>query len=609
MDSPSKAIGIVLQIVKDEGNIEETLRSLQSYQLDAGYSLNIILWCTNCSKIYADSNRHILGLRVIQSGYTFLSSLKSSLNFVMQFKLVILCKAGVNLANCIDTILQKNIEYGDEVPLSAMGIRLFPHKPLQSGEKLREGVHWKGYDHEKEDRAVHCLTTDLCSFSVEVLKRIATLDFDINIDSAFDGMWISFVIGYYLNLTVWKIKCAEVNYIPNLCYNDSIPLPFYNHICKLNWPKGICNPYYRTSKRETTFLQISPEILWKQGFGGINMSIEPASEIDFKAAVAYGVKVIRVGAVCDAKDLNFLLDPASKDEHDDKHHLLLVLPRLKRAIQRATSAGLKVILTMSDLPGCPFCLYADSSFWSSPAHRIRAARFWGVLAEGLVSMKSCIMGYDLINEPYTPKDQDAGYFDDIPFAYKAELQHFYKTALEEIRKHDKDTTVIVTSTYYASPRAIDMLTPLPDSNVAYSVHIYGPPQLTYPRKFQFFKSLSLSYPGTVPKWKKRISDKVEINFQYLYTLLQTVHEWQRKNNIPTHQVLIAEFGASRELPGSQQFLTDLVTIFNMFKWNWLLFSFRDEEWDAMDYELGSDMDNMLDRKADPLFLSVAEYFH
>ena len=32
--------------------------------------------------------------------------------------------------------------------------------------------------------------------------------------------------------------------------------------------------------------------MWKRGFGGVNMASEPATEIDFAAAAAYGVRVI-----------------------------------------------------------------------------------------------------------------------------------------------------------------------------------------------------------------------------------------------------------------------------------------------------------------------------
>jgi hypothetical protein len=40
-------------------------------------------------------------------------------------------------------------------------------------------------------------------------------------------------------------------------------------------------------------------------------------------------------------------------------------------------------------------------------------------------------------------------------------------------------------------------------------------------------------------------------------------------------------------------LADLIDIFREFGWSWTVFSFRDEEWDAMNYELGPDVANML----------------
>jgi len=603
---PAKnAIGIILQMFKDEKHgsraIEATYNSLQFQQQR---SLDIILWCINCS---VELNAYTKGgFRVVHSNCTFLSNLKSSIGLISNFKQIILCKAGVLFRpNWIDTVLKKKNKYGDDAPLTAFGIRIFPHESLQPGEIILEGIHWKAYDHKKEDRAVHFLTTDFCILCVNALKKIVELDLDVALESESDSVWISFIMGHHLHLTIWKIKCAEVDCIPSINFNP-ISQAFYAHICAANWPKDICNPFYKLRKESA---QSTSDSLWEHGFGGINMSIEPASDTDFKAAASYGVNVIRVGAMCDSKDLNFLLNPLSKNEEGDRDHLLLVLPRLKKAIQKANSEGLKVILTMSDLPGCPFYSNENSFFWISAANRMRAAHFWGVLAESLANIKSSIMGYDLINEPYTPKDIGAGYFDNIPTEYTEELHHFYATALKEIRKHDKDTMVIIKTTYFASPRAINMLTPLPDPNVAYSVHFYGPPQLTYPRKFECFKGLSLSYPGFVPKWRKNYGEKLEINFHYLHSQLEAVYKWQLKHNIPANRVVISEFGICREVSGSQQFLNDLVAIFTEFKWHWLLFSFRDEEWDAMDYELGPNLNNMLDREAHPLFLCVAEHFH
>lgn len=605
-------LGIVIQSVQDNGDVDKTCNSLLLQEHTPGYKLDIILWCMNCSSQYVDLHRDRSGIQVVQSDCSFLNSLNSSLHMVRHCKLILICRSGIVFRpTCTRTFLQKVSEYGDETSLSVVGIRIFPHHPLRFGEEFCEGVHWKMYDHLREDRAVDCLTTDVCCFSINTLTRIAALGVEPMLEA--EDIWISFLVGHHLKQPIWKIKCEEVS---NIHYKFKPISPnFYAQICKVDWPKNICKPHdclTKFTEGRTLSTSMTPAQLWEKGFGGVNMPAEPASELDFAAAASYGVGVIRIGALCDASDLSYLLDLESNDTEDDKQHLLSVIPRLKRTIQKAALVGLKVILTMADLPGCPFHSSKGSifSFWNYSPCRIRAAKFWGMLAESLVGVKNLIMGYDLINEPYTPEDKNVDYFNDTPNAYKEELNHFYKLALEEIRKHDKDTMVIVKTTWFASPRTIDMLTPLPDSNIVYSIHVYVPPQLTFPRKFKSFQDLTISYPGPVPKWKRYIQEQVVIDFQYLYNLLsETVCRWQLKHSIPSNRILVAEFGICREVPGSQQYLTDLVRIFTEFKWSWLLFSFRDEEWDAMDYELGTNIDNMLERTANELLLCVADHFH
>ena len=608
---PSVTLGLVIQSVQDDKDVDKACESLLLQEHASGYKLDIILWCMNCSSQYIDLHRNRSGVQVVQSDCSFLSTLHSSLHMVKHCKIIFICRSGIIFGpTCMRTFLQKVCEYGDETSLTVVGIRIFPHQPLQCDEEFREGVHWKMYDHTREDRAVDCLSTDLCCFSVKTLIKIVALDVEPVPEA--EGMWISFLVGHHLKQPIWKIKCEEVS---NVHYTfKPISQNFYAQICKADWPKNICKPYYNSTKfnerRKSTLM--TPALLWGKGFGGVNMPAEPASELDFAAAASYGVRVIRIGALCDARDLAYLLDPASNDTQGDKQHLLSVISRLKRTIQKAALVGLKIIITMTDLPGCPFhsSKSSISSFWNSSPCRIRAAKFWGMLVECLVDVKNLIMGYDLINEPYTPEDQNVDYFDGMPTAYEEELSHFYKLALEEIRKHDKDTMVIVKSTWFASPKTINMLTPLPDSNVVYSIHVYVPPQLTFPRKFKCFQDLSISYPGPVPKWKRYIHEQVFIDYQYLYNLLsETVCKWQLKHSIPSNRILVAEFGICREVSGSQQYLTDLVRIFTEFKWSWLLFSFRDEEWDAMDYELGTNTDNMLERTANELLLCVADHFH
>ena len=198
----------------------------------------------------------------------------------------------------------------------------------------------------------------------------------------------------------------------------------------------------------------------------------------------------------------------------------------------------------------------------------------------------------------------------MPFAHANELNQFYMDVLKEIRVHDSKTVVIVKSTWFSSPRTIDILQPLPDPNVVYGFHMYAPHHLTLHRQFN---TQTGTYPGHIPQWPNCAYpevDAVEITPDYLHQLLEkTVHSWQVKHGVPSNQILVAEFGICREVQGAQQYLEDLVSIFQRFKWSWLLFSFRDEEWDALDYELGPIMDNMLDRSPTKLFLAVADHFH
>ena len=177
-------------------------------------------------------------------------------------------------------------------------------------------------------------------------------------------------------------------------------------------------------------------------------------------------------------------------------------------------------------------------------------------------------------------------------------------ALTRIRSVNREIMVVLTGLWWGSPIGIDSLTPLPDPNTAYSVHVYVPPNYIKSR------NTTLSYPGVVQKWEKCPYDTVNVNYSFIYNLLKDrVWRWQEKHKVPSSRILVAEFGIRREISGASQYLHDLVKIFSEFRWSWLVFSYRDEEWDALDYELGQDVHNMLDRSPTDLFLTVAKHFH
>lgn len=607
---------VVIEVTEDSSE-EDLMKTLHSLKEQPRTSENILVavWCTVC-KFSLEPAQQLMrsSFHIIHHKYSLFDDVESSLSFIDKLGVssILHCVCGVMFkSSFIPFVLRKRLEYELENErshsvLSSFGIRLFPHSKTDS---LKDGVHYKFYNDTAPDRAIHLFTPDLCLISTKMLLEISLHKWSGGSSLQQLGyLWCSYVIGSMLNESIWKIKIdSEVDM--KLSHSTRFLYPcekveqfneLYSLIYTRDWPKGISK-----TPCEDLYPDLSPAQIWDKGFGGVNMSSEPASELDFAAISSYGVKVVRIGAVADAKDLNYLIKLTSKTFDEDSHHCLQVLPRLRRALIRIGSFGLKSIITLTDLPGCPFQSGPSMEFWESDLARVRAAKFWGLLAQNLVDLSDVVMGYDLINEPYAPDDTD--YFGDITLKYTCELHHFYSEALQEIRRHDANVAVILGCLGYASPRAMKTLVPFKDPKVIYSFHMYTPPNLTL-RAFR--KHSNCFYPGPVHQWSYCPYDVIDISYDFLRSLLkETVFDWQKKHGISSNQILVGEFGISREVPGAALYLRDVVKIFSEHGWNWLLFSFRDEEWDSLDYELGPDLNNMLYRSPTDLFLTVAKHFH
>ena len=59
-----------------------------------------------------------------------------------------------------------------------------------------------------------------------------------------------------------------------------------------------------------------------------------------------------------------------------------------------------------------------------------------------------------------------------------------------------------------------------------------------------------------------------------------------RHDIPPHRVVAAEFGCDRQADGAREYLEDVVTTLNERGWHWAFYSFREDAWDRMDYEVG-----------------------
>ncbi len=51
---------------------------------------------------------------------------------------------------------------------------------------------------------------------------------------------------------------------------------------------------------------------------------------------------------------------------------------------------------------------------------------------------------------------------------------------------------------------------------------------------------------------------------------------------------MAEFGCDRRVPGADAYLGDTIALAQEQGWHWAFYAFREDEWDGMDYELGTE---------------------
>jgi endoglucanase len=614
-DSPDLLQRTLQAIVAQEGRGEK-------------FFARVSVWfCGGPSAIIKELSREssMRAVKVVESSASFLCDLPRSLELLegqmtATGSYVVIVRCGVFLKPRCLAFLLDEIDSDETAVCTANGFRLFPHDRLSSPlTELKKRVHFEFYSESRPDRAVHVFTPDFCCLGRPVLKNIAEKHhqhFDV---SSFPHIWCSFVITCHLGLPIWKMKMREhldISALPPLSsslvdntVSDSVAFDkFYQMSYDSDWPKGVAVVHYDREKLDSCLAnRESCDDIWAREFAGVNMLSEPASRLDFRAAVSCGVRVIRVGAVGGAEDLMYLVDPRSTSETQDRAHLLKVLPRLRRSLTEIGSHGLKAIVTIVDMPGCPFFSMPDDApmlFWERKELRLRATKLWGLIAQNLVDLRHLIMGYDLINEPFNPEDREISFVEETPVSHVDTLNNFYSDTVDEIRLYDRDTAIIINPSRYAMPTAMNTLKPISDPYIKYGVHCYYPPPLTLRR------NTSLKYPGIVPVFSNcDYPEKVTVDRDSLRRIfVDNVVSWQEKHNVPSHQILVAEFGICREIPGAQEYLKDLVEIFSEFGWSWLLFSFRDEEWDALDYELGPHKANMLDRSNCDMFKSIAAHF-
>lgn len=336
---------------------------------------------------------------------------------------------------------------------------------------------------------------------------------------------------------------------------------------------------------------------WNVQRKGANYFNQTPSDDWFIAAKEAGIQFARLAPdkwKCERRD--FLIgdaDSFTKISHQD-------LETLKAVLDQAQRNDVKVVITLLSLPGSRWKQNNqdrdDLRIWEQKAYRDQAILFWRNLAKALKNHPA-IVGYNILNEPHPERLSGHSDYRQINFLKwhasikesLADLNLFYQDIVHAIREVDSLTPIIVDTGLYATPWAITYLTPIKDNNIIYSFHMYEP----YAYTTRKINNERFTYPGNVPL---HFEDAVNTNphailinwdSETLKQFLLPVLEWQARHSIPSSRVLVGEFGCDRTSKGAEKYLSNLIDIFNAYNWHWAFYSFREDCWDSMDYELGS----------------------
>lgn len=342
------------------------------------------------------------------------------------------------------------------------------------------------------------------------------------------------------------------------------------------------NPVVRASEKMDFWL--------KPQHGGNSFNRIPPDIAYFNALHTYGASWVRLSwDKWPTQQRDFLLGSA------DEYQGLVTedIATLKKVLDSAQAANLKVVITPLSLPGMRWSqnnggqfddrLWQDKQFWQ------QSARYWRDLATALKGHPA-IAAYNIINEPAPEKmgglaehasatamqawyQQHQGSARDLPA--------FYREVIAAIREVDQQTPVMVDSGWYAAADAFSYWPKaLEDKRVLYSVHMYEPYSATSAPNAK--RATPWPYPGKVPyagaqqQWDaQRVAEYLALPFA-----------WAKAHGVARHQMVVGEFGCVRTLPGCTQYLEDVLTVLDQQQAHWAFYSFREDSWDGMDYELG-----------------------
>ncbi|MDR7222115.1 cellulase family glycosylhydrolase [Aminobacter aminovorans] len=329
----------------------------------------------------------------------------------------------------------------------------------------------------------------------------------------------------------------------------------------------------------------------KPQHGGNSFNRLPPDQAYFDALRGYGATWVRLSYdKWKPEKRDFLIGTA------DKYEGLVAsdVKTLKDVLDRADKAGLKVVIAPLSLPGMRWAQNNDKKFdgrlWADKEYWTQAAAFWRDLAKELKDHPA-VAAYNIVNEPAPEKEGGLAEHANVAemrawytrnAGSSRDLKAFYETVIAAIREVDPTTPVMADAGWYGAADAFSYWPAgLADQRVLYSFHMYEPYAATSAPNMK--RDKPYAYPGKVPygegeeKW----------DAERVRAYLDQPVDWADSRGIARNRVVAGEFGCMRRLPFCKQYLEDVLANLDEDQLHWAFYSFREDAWDGMDYELGA----------------------
>ena len=317
----------------------------------------------------------------------------------------------------------------------------------------------------------------------------------------------------------------------------------------------------------------------------------PPSQAYFDALGATGAEWVRLtwGKWDSAGDGTFLIG----DPSDYRGLVEADVAVLRAAIARADASGLRVVMTPLTLPGSVWSQHngdeLDDRIWSDRRYWAQAARYWADLAAAFADTDA-VIAYNLVNEPTPerPVGHESGTVEENRAWYgeqsrtPRDLPGLYATLIDAIRAVDPDTPIMLDGGFYAGPSGLDYFPALEDDRLLYAFHMYQPWAATSPWNVR--NGMTLTYPGEMEIWgRTELWDAERVR-----ATLERPRQWAERVGVAPGRIVLGEFGCVRYIPWCGTYLDDVLDGAEAMEMHWAFYAFREDVWDAMDYEYGPD---------------------